>query len=375
MTNISTTINLASHFIDRTETDNGYKLFLRSECSPYARCFSIFTKSLIRDFKWLEIRKENLVYCLNRDLNICYKKRLNDGVDWKYDKPFLQLFCFTLSSLDILKGELDSQNLKILYSFLKININKNLSKKGIDIGLAGTGNHSMFVAILNIYANDYLGLDRTNEINAWKNFNLNSINSNGFWGDFKNMTYLQFQNGYHQYEIFEYLNLSNPPWKKAAKNVLKLSDNFGHFAPYPGGGGCYDYDATFMLTSKFVGDIDQETILNKTLKSILYEQNDDGGFCESKLLKNNEWPRVIQTAKHILSQPKHVRIFSVLTALNLLRLKHRYVSTHWTKTDRRWNESNSWDTFFRLSTINRICKKLDMPEKEKFNESNFPGIG
>ena len=34
-----------------------------------------------------------------------------------------------------------------------------------------------------------------------------------------------------------------------------MSDKLGHFAPWPGGGGaCYDYDAIFMLTSKFVND-------------------------------------------------------------------------------------------------------------------------
>ena len=62
------------------------------------------------------------------------------------------------------------------------------------------------------------------------------------------MSHLQFQNGYHQYEIFEYLNTLNVPWDNAAKNVSLLSDMHGHYAPYPGGGGCYDYDAIFMQT-------------------------------------------------------------------------------------------------------------------------------
>ena len=35
----------------------GFKLFKRSEVSPYARCFVIFNKSLSKQFDWLE--KEN----------------------------------------------------------------------------------------------------------------------------------------------------------------------------------------------------------------------------------------------------------------------------------------------------------------------------
>jgi hypothetical protein len=42
-----------------------------------------------------------------------------------------------------------------------------------------------------------------------------------------------------------------------------------------------------MLTSKFVNDISQENILRKTLKSIILNQNLDGGFCESKYMKDN----------------------------------------------------------------------------------------
>ena len=61
-----------------------------------------------------------------------------------------------------------------------------------------------------------------------------------------------------------------------------MSDNYGHFAPWPGGGACYDYDAIFMLTSKFVKDISQENILRKTLKEHPISKNLDGGFCESK---------------------------------------------------------------------------------------------
>ena len=62
------------------------------------------------------------------------------------------------------------------------------------------------------------------------------------------------------------------------KNFCYYLINIGHFAPWPGGGACYDYDAIFMLTSKFVDEFGQEPVLRKTLDTIINEQNSDGGF-------------------------------------------------------------------------------------------------
>ena len=93
----------------------------------------------------------------------------------------------------------------ILEKILDIDIKNTLEEKGVNKGISKSGNHSMFFAIFNIYANDYLKIDRSKQIQEWLDFNSNSINSNGFWGNKVNMDYLQFQNGYHQYEIFEYL--------------------------------------------------------------------------------------------------------------------------------------------------------------------------
>ena len=69
-----------------------------------------------------------------------------------------------------------------------------------------------------------------------------------------------------------------------------------------------------------------------------------------------------------------VRFWSKVN-LNLMRHKHKYIITHWTKKHRKWDESNAWDTFFRLSTIYRICNRLNLREKDLFHINNFPGIG
>lgn len=373
--NIENNIKKADQFINKLETSKGFKLFQRSEVSPYARCFVVFTKYLTKQIDWLEKRKQKLINDLNVDLYTFYNAKINSNIDWKYDKPFLQLFCFTLSSLNILDGKLDDKNLEILKIILNIEIKKNLHQKSVNKGAPGSGNHSMFFAIFNIYANDFLKLDRSNQIQEWLDFNFNSMNINGFWGGNTKIDYLQFQNGYHQYEIFEYLKFDKALWNIAAKKIFLMSDKYGHFAPWPGGGACYDYDAIFMLTSKFVEDFGQKNLLKRTLNSIVNEQNFDGGFCESRNMGKNLWSKFFNVIEHIISQPNHIRFWSLYVNLNLFRFKHSCIITHWSDTNRKWDESNAWDTFFRLSTIYRICNRLNLKEKYLFQINNFPGIG
>ena len=88
-------------------------------------------------------------------------------------------FCFTLSSLNILNAQLSDKNLAIL-KILNFEIKEILKNKNVDRGDSGSGNHSMFYAIFNIYANEFLNLDRNKQIQEWLDFNINSINSNGF---------------------------------------------------------------------------------------------------------------------------------------------------------------------------------------------------
>lgn len=372
---IQNIIYKTNQFINELETPKGFKLFKRSEVSPYARCFVIFTKSLLKQFDWLNQRKEKLIYDLNTDLHQFYKEEIKNSNEWKYDKSFLQLYCFSLSALNILNGSLDNKNFEIFEEILKIDIIQTLQKKGVDKGIAKSGNHSMFFAVFNIYANNYLNIDRSKQIQEWLQFNSNAINSNGFWGQNIDMDYLQFQNGYHQYEIFEHLNFEKAPWNIAAQKIFLMTDKYGHFAPWPGGGACYDYDAIFMLTSKFVQDFGQNNVLKRTLNSVIKEQNFDGGFCESRQMGKNLWSKFLSVIDHLISQPSHIRFWSLYVNLNLFRFKHRNIITHWSHTNRKWDESNAWDTFFRLSTIYRICNRLNLREKDLFKINNFPGIG
>lgn len=364
------------NYVSKLQHETDFRLFERSSFSPYARCFIIFTRALCKDRKWLSKNKIALIHSLNNDLSIFYKSRLSEIPDEKFDKPILQLLCFTLSALYLLNGSLSETNKSIVRKYLKSDLEADLISRGVFKGAPGSGNYAMFRAVLLLYANTHLDLDFNHEIAHWISMHISTANRNGFWGPNDLEPYLQFQNGYHQYEILEYLNVAEAPWKAAADHTVALADQLGHFAPYPGGGGCFDYDATFLLTSHLVVGNSYKEVVEKTLITVLSEQNDDGGFCESKLLRtHNGLPRPLALLNHIRKQPIHCRHTSALIGLNLCRPKHRVVRTHWCEEDRYWHESNAWDTYFRLLLIARAIKFLGFPGGELFEVNEYPGIG
>jgi hypothetical protein len=222
-----------------------------------------------------------------------------------------------------------------------------------------------------------MGIDTDTEIKEWIKRHLKSINKNAFWGEGKNMTYLQFQNGYHQYEMLHYFGAGKELYDKAAKNVSLMADKYGHFAPYPGGGGCFDYDAIFMLTiaSEDVININSH-LLSKTLRSILKLQNNDGGFSESQFIRPRSLSNTnLMLRKIINSDNVSSRAECLKYCLTLIRGKHNKINTHWSTNAREWSESNLWDSWFRMLTIARIDSCINLDNKEQWGFINYPGIG
>ena len=157
---------------------------------------------------------------------------------------------------------------------------------------------------------------------------------------------------------------------------LKLIDDKGHFAPYPGGGGCYDYDAIYILTgagSKVIAK--HRNVLIRTAKTILTEQNIDGGFCESLYIRPRTVDNILQSAIHIFSAHGAARAERLRQSITLLRPKHNHINTHWSDYSRKWNESDLWDSWFRMLTIARIDVALDPLKISKWGFIDYPGIG
>ena len=363
------------NFINSCNLGDGNFLFTKnSDSSPFALCFGIFGYTLLR---------ENLLIEKNCDV---WSQKLKSSVravrskhsDLKIisrDKSYLQLLTFTLSALKVL-GSISNDPLEdLVLEVLPDNLLLSLDSFNILEGAPGSGNYAMFIAVLLIHARDFLGVDTKSKIEDWEEAHLSSLNSYGFWGKKESMTYLQFQNGYHQYEIFEYLNTPNVPWLKAADNVALLADLDGHFAPYLGGGGCFDYDALFFLTSNSNSIKKYSKRIIKLANAILFDQNLDGGFCESKRIRPRTINNLNASLKNVFLVKGGARTERLRQMLTLMRPKYNRIHTHWSTYSRKWEESDLWDSWFRMLSVARADIAINPENKKNWGFIDYPGIG
>lgn len=362
----------ALDFLNSCKVDNAnYKFCRNSEESAYARCFAIFIKHLLKDSSLnkhsYELQKEilNSMNTAHKDLNI-------------KSKNYRQLLAFSLSALSILDEKSPRLLNKYVLEQLKIYSENTLKELGCFNGQPGSGNQAMFYGIFLIHAEKYININTKIRQRNWIENHLNSMNKFGFWGSSINLKHLHFQNGYHQYEIFEYIELEIKNLSSKLKNIENLKDNIGHFAPYPGGGGCYDYDAIFLLTSKYVEiDNNLKKYFLKISNQIIKEQNEDGGFAENLLINKKSFFFYKLTFLHLSKSILMPSLFKerLRLLLSLYLKKNRRIKTHWTKYSREWNESNLWDTWFRLLTLARIEISLENKNIKNWGMINYPGIG
>lgn len=348
------------------------ELFIGSNTSVYSLCFYIFNLNLVKEFTLINKFKNKWISILINELNIMNKDKNPDNF---LNKENLQKFTFILSSLKIL--EYNAFN-KIYYHndyFVNLNIDDYFNKFGINQGSPQSGNYSMFLVIIFLFLQDSHKIDMSKKINKWITLSTKSMNKNFLWGT---KLYLQFQNGYHQYEIFEYLNIRDKKYN-FSNYLLNLSDN-NHFAPYPYGGSCYDYDAIFLLTPN--GNFNKNNLrlrkfLSNFVNNLLSEQNFDGGFCESRYLYRRKYIKFACNYFLFIFRSSSVsQVYEKFrNFISLSRTKNKTIITHWTKKNRDWDQSNLWDSWFRMQAIARIVTAFDLPEADFFNFINYPGIG
>jgi hypothetical protein len=364
-------------FIDSTAVgDTDFRLTVRAEPTPYARCFALFGLQLLRDRERLAAGADRLAAAIRSDLDAVKAERTAAGADLRFDKAYLQLLTFSLSALAILE-RLDADPLRDhVLPMISQNIEADFARARVLDGAPGSGNQAMFMAILLLHARDRLGEDDQGQIARWLAVTVASMNEFGFWGPARSMSHLQFQNGYHQYEILEYLDASVPRWDAAADHVASLADPQGHFAPYPGGGACYDYDATLLITGGGEASVRRHAaLLRRTASSILAEQSPDGGFCESHCVRPRSVQNVLLAWRHLLAGRGAARLERLRHGLTLLRPRHDRIRTHWSRYSRQWNESDLWDSWFRMLTLARIDVAFDPSRSAAWGFIDYPGIG
>jgi hypothetical protein len=357
--------------------DDDFRLTPHAEPTPFARCFGIFLLHLLGDTDGiLKRRRDALQRRMIESVEVLADARLRAGHDLRSDKPFLQLLTFTLSSLAILERIDATTFAQLIPRLLVDDIASFLTSAGTFTGRAQTGNLAMFHGILLLHARDHLRILAEDALDKWTTLHLAHANSRGFWGMQPTMTYLQFQNGYHQYEILHYLHAADELARRAAPHVAAIADGQGHFAPYPGGGGCYDYDAVSLLTMLPAAErAAYRELLLLTASSIISEQNTDGGFCESRFVRPRTPANLLTTAAHAANFTRPGGRERIHYALALQLGKHARVHTHWSRYSRGWDESDLWDTWFRLLAVARIDCAFDLGSPIKWGFINYPGIG
>lgn len=356
--------------------DGAHRLTPASDPSPFATCFWIFGMHLIGQGDQLE----NLRATLSRSIRRAVRDARDAGVaNAQLDaKPYRQLLAFSLSALAILETLQDDPLEDLVTELLPQSIGQELNRLGCLVGRAQSGNQAMFLAIYLIHARDCLGFPVDDLIQLWVRQHVDSMNRFGFWGNNRSMTVLQFQNGYHQYEIFEYLGVDTDKAVMAAHAVAGLADSRGHFAPYPGGGGCFDYDAVFMMTpGGVIPDRAATELLRRTAATLLSEQQHDGGFCESLYVRPRSLRNTALGAAHVLEALPNMAAFIERLRYGVALQRHKYdrIDTHWSHYSRAWNESDLWDSWFRMLAVARIQCAVDKEAAGGWGFIDFPGIG
>lgn len=355
------------------EGSGGYRLTPRADTTPYARCFAVFVRRLLQDQE-LGSAAEPLSLAIVRDIHAA---RSRHGMDI-HGKPYRQLLAFSLSALAALPGVSPRLLDDLVAEQLPACGVRDLERLGCLVGRPGSGNQAMFMAIFLIHGRDHLGADMQPQIDAWIKAHLDNMNRYGFWGSHSGMTHLQFQNGYHQHEVLEYLGVENPHLEQTLSAVRGLADPEGHFAPYPGGGGCYDYDAVFMLTpGGRMPDEPTHQLLARTTESIVADQGQDGGFAESIRVRPRSLGGGRMFASHVLDALGNWALFAerLRYGLTLQRPKHDVIHTHWSQYSRRWGESDLWDSWFRMLALARVDVALHPECSGHWGFIDYPGIG
>lgn len=359
-----------------SDNQDGFRFTPVSDSSPFSRVFGVFCSHLLGISDQTMPNQGEIAQAIRDDLLIFKRSREKQATNILLDKHYLQLFSFSLSALSVLSRDaveaLDHEQLlgssNDLYDAVKVAL--------ASPGEPQFGNINMAHGALLLWLLQSGRQQDCGYIDLWVQSHLNKMNDFGFWGAKSVPTYSQFQNGYHQYEILDYLGVQTDLGGRARVMVAAMMDASGGFSPYVGGGGCYDYDAVYMLTRASGCD---ESFPSDPLKLIanylLDRQNKDGGFGESLHIRPLNLENVTRQVKHVLSgmPDRQARLKHFLT---MLRSKHNRYVTHFSAYQREWGESNLWDTWFRLMALARLEAAIHGDTAlDNWGFINFPGIG
>ena len=363
-----------------------YKISEGCEKSIFASCFALFLKDLFGEIKGMPLdKKTEWANYINSFQDKKFGYYTHKDKNTISEKSIYQLTTFCLSALEILEAS-PKYELKFLSNFnSKESIYEYLNDKGSLTGLPGSGNYAMAIAIFLTYKQKITkSQEYTNLIQYW--FDLHDKAQNpktGFWGKkILERHYWGFQNALHQFLIYHYHSRPIGYPIKIANRIISMQDHNGFFSMYPGGGGCWDFDAAHTLISLDINDDNVNTKIMKSLirlkNSLINSINVDGGFCESKMLPNR-WTHLPSFLKFIvISNNPYIAYSKIKTTIPLI--KNRKIFNHWSEDSYSFENSDLWNTFLKTLTIAEIETyqnrgRINVTENTIWNFQRFVGFG
>ena len=345
--------------------------------SPFARCFAIFGIYNFSNKLFSENDKDMLGLTIVRDLKYFINEKFNPQEFYKYKSPS-QLLSFSLTALYCLgRLEVNKKELRsIIEPYLRLNIKEYFLENKVFTAAPRSGNFAMFLGVVLIYARDWLGINTEEKINYWVKCHISSLNNLNLWG--KKDFYSQFQSAYHQYEIFDYLNINIFKNKKLINNIINIQDHEGHFGPFPGGGGCYDFDAIKIITLHKCKNVNIYSSLLLFAESLLQEQNKDGGFSESYNFYPLSIKSQIRFLKGIFRLKNIDKFFPLTKQYFYITIKNPiFNNNHFCiRTTKKWSDSDLWNSWFRVLSLTNTLLFLENDELlDYYKRIKFPGIG
>lgn len=364
--------------------------FTFSRISIDSNIFSdFFGLSILKQFSDIDSweKKPLAIELLNRKVKTFLHEL--QGCHWQEistDKTQLQCLCFTTQITEYLEqGNGDLLTALVKKLAFEMDVFEVLDTKRVAHGAPGSGNFAMFYAIILSFASSKGCEQASNKFDHWIEYHLNHQNKFGFWGDYE-FNFNMFQNGYHQHEILNYARICPINVVKGLSHLLGCNDSRGHFAPWGGGGGCYDFDAVTIFyfysheisRDVFAQLLQEQGPVAKLVNSLKAEQSIGGGFSENlKAFKPSVFIWFFAELIEIIfrmSGPLKLDRCKYVASM-FLRPKWKKLRRHWSCEALDWDEPNLWDTWLRLMTLDRLSRLSSGAGDTDSSYYHFVGLG
>ena len=269
-----------------------YKLTKDSDYSVFSFCFSIFIKNMFGELTNIDkkVKSEWITFLQNlQDKNtglFIDPESKSKATDSEHDSNHLniQLTTFCVAALDCLDSS-SRYPLKFVEEYYNPSyLNDWLGKLNWRRS-SNSGNKVMFIAICLIYNYERFGIRKAKlALDVWFMWmDKNQNSKTGFWSIDTNGGYMQGMSGfYHQFVIYMYMDRQVQYQSKLVDKLLFIQQPDGLFYPGNGGGSCYDIDGITPLIYFYKNNNyrrnEIKEALGRALDSILFNQQNDGGF-------------------------------------------------------------------------------------------------